>query len=146
MSKTWCRSLQQPSKRIRSLQALSVGPYYIGAVILKTLCMVRLSKGSNKPSHYLKTLSGIPSHQSLSQKMSSPINPAHYTSGDIECIDAIKAQMTQDEFLGYLRGNNIKYLWRYRQKGGAEDLRKAEWYLRRLISEFELDPFNDPLA
>jgi len=78
--------------------------------------------------------------------MSSPINPAHYTSGDIECIDAIKAQMTQDEFLGYLRGNNIKYLWRYRQKGGAEDLRKAEWYLRKLISEFELDPFNDPLA
>lgn len=78
--------------------------------------------------------------------MSNPINPAHYTSGDIECIDAIKAQMTQDEFLGYLRGNSIECLWRYRQKGGADDLRKAEWYLRRLISEFELDPFNDPLA
>jgi len=78
--------------------------------------------------------------------MSNAINPAHYSSGDIECIDAIKAQMTQDEFLGYLRGNNIKYLWRYRQKGGAEDLRKAQWYLNRLISEFELDPFNDPLS
>ena len=78
--------------------------------------------------------------------MSNAINPAHYQSGDIECIDAIKAQMTQDEFLGYLRGNNIKYPWRYRQKAGAEDLRKAEWYLRRLISEFELDPYNDPLA
>jgi len=78
--------------------------------------------------------------------MSDAINPGHYQSGDIECIEAIKAQMTQDEFLGYLRGNNIKYLWRYRQKGGAEDLRKAQWYLNRLIAEFELDPFYDPLA
>jgi len=51
-----------------------------------------------------------------------------------------------DEFLGYLRGNSIKYLWRYRQKNGAEDLRKAQWYLNRLITEFELDPFYDPLA
>lgn len=74
------------------------------------------------------------------------INPAHYRSGDLECIDVIEAQMTADEFLGYLRGNAIKYLWRYRRKGGAEDLRKARWYMDRLINVFELDPFNDPLA
>lgn len=78
--------------------------------------------------------------------MINSINPLHYRSGDIECIEAIKAPMTQDEFLGYLRGNCIKYLWRYRQKNGAEDLRKAQWYLNRLINEFEYDPFNDPLA
>ncbi|MFZ9095535.1 MAG: DUF3310 domain-containing protein [bacterium] len=78
--------------------------------------------------------------------MSDNINPAHYNSGDIECIDAIKASMTTNEFHGYLRGNNMKYLWRYRQKGGVEDLKKAEWYLRRLILEFETDPFSDPLA
>jgi len=78
--------------------------------------------------------------------MNDAINPAHYQSGDIECIDAIKASMLTDEFLGYLKGNLQKYVWRYRQKGGVEDLRKARWYLDRLISEFELDPFNDPLA
>lgn len=62
-------------------------------------------------------------------------NPVHYASGDIECIDAIKAQMTADQFAGYLRGNVVKYLWRYEHKGGAESLEKAEWYLKRLIQE-----------
>jgi len=79
--------------------------------------------------------------------MTDPVNnPDHYTSGDIECIYAIKAAMTTNEYFGYLRGNCIKYIWRYRQKNGLEDLRKAEWYLRRLCNEFEFDPFNDPLA
>ena len=66
-------------------------------------------------------------------------NPAHYASGDIECIDAIKAQMTPDQFAGYLRGNVVKYLWRYEQKGGAESLAKGEWYLKRLIQEVRND-------
>ena len=60
--------------------------------------------------------------------------PAHYASGDIECIDAIRAQMTPEEFQGYLKGNVAKYMWRWRDKGGAESLRKARWYLDRLIS------------
>lgn len=62
-------------------------------------------------------------------------SPAHYTSGDIECIDAIKAQMSADEFAGHLRGNVVKYMWRYRDKGGVESLEKARWYLERLIGE-----------
>lgn len=61
--------------------------------------------------------------------------PPHYNQGGIECIDAIQASMTRDEFAGYCKGNTIKYLWRYRYKGKAEqDLRKAEWYLARLIA------------
>lgn len=65
-----------------------------------------------------------------------PVNhPEHYTAGSVECIDAIKAQMTREEFLGYLRGNVVKYLWRYRHKGGVESLKKAQWYLDKLISE-----------
>lgn len=63
--------------------------------------------------------------------------PSHYASGEIECIDAIRAQMTEEQFAGYLRGNVVKYLWRYEHKGGAESLRKAEWYLRRLIDVVE---------
>lgn len=59
-------------------------------------------------------------------------HPAHYTQGGVECIDAIEAA-TGDGFAGYLAGNVIKYVYRYRFKGGVEDLRKARWYLDRLI-------------
>jgi hypothetical protein len=60
--------------------------------------------------------------------------PAHYASGDIECIDAIRAQMSKEEYQGYLRGNVVKYMWRWRDKGGVESLRKARWYLDKLIA------------
>lgn len=65
-------------------------------------------------------------------------HPSHYTYGHVECIDAIQASMTHDEFLGYLKGNVMKYLWRYRLKGReAEDLRKAQWYLDKLASSYD---------
>ncbi len=63
-------------------------------------------------------------------------HPSHYTAGDIECIEAIEAQLTKEEYRGYLKGNVAKYLWREKQKGGTESLQKAQWYLNRLI---ELD-------
>ena len=59
-------------------------------------------------------------------------HPPHYTAGSVECIDAIKAALTDDEFRGYCKGNAIKYSWRERNKGGDEDLNKAIWYLKRL--------------
>ena len=62
-------------------------------------------------------------------------HPYHYTQGGIECIEAIKASMSLAEFRGYLKGNVQKYLWRYRLKNGVEDLKKASWYLNRLIKE-----------
>jgi hypothetical protein len=65
---------------------------------------------------------------------SDPINPSHYKQGGIECIEAIKAALGEG-FPDYLRGNVIKYLWRYKEKGGVEDLRKSAWYLDRLIKE-----------
>ncbi len=60
-------------------------------------------------------------------------HPAHYTQGTIECIDAIESSMTPEEFRGYLKGCQMKYLWRYQHKGGMEDLKKCRWYLDRLI-------------
>jgi hypothetical protein len=63
-----------------------------------------------------------------------PINPSHYKQGGIECIDAIKAA-TGDGFVGYVWGNVLKYLWRWPKKGGVDDLKKARWYLDRLIKE-----------
>jgi hypothetical protein len=66
--------------------------------------------------------------------ISDPINPAHYKQGGIECIEAIKAALG-DGFPDYLRGNVMKYLWRYKEKGGVDDLRKSAWYLDRLFRE-----------
>jgi Protein of unknwon function (DUF3310) len=61
-------------------------------------------------------------------------HPKHYTSGGIECIDAIQAQLTPEEFVGFLKGNIAKYGWRSRLKGGIEDHKKQQWYLNKLLS------------
>ena len=64
-------------------------------------------------------------------------SPAHYNQGDIECIDAIRAMLSSEEFIGYLRGNSLKYRWRFRYKNGVQDLNKAEWYENRLKEELK---------
>jgi uncharacterized coiled-coil protein SlyX len=59
--------------------------------------------------------------------------PRHYNTGNIECIDAIEESMSSIAFKGYLKGNCMKYLWRYDYKGKqVEDLKKAGWYLQKL--------------
>ena len=63
--------------------------------------------------------------------------PEHYNQGSIECIDAIEAMLSKEEFIGYLRGNSQKYRWRFRYKNGIEDLKKAEWYEKRLLKLLE---------
>lgn len=64
--------------------------------------------------------------------------PPHYTSGSIESIDYMKSNMTPAHFHGYLEGNTKKYLHRFTYKGKpVEDLKKARWYLDRLIKELE---------
>ena len=68
-------------------------------------------------------------------------SPSHYTNGNIECITGIEASFdTAAEFAGYCKGNVMKYLWRYKRKNGIEDLRKARWYLNKLI---EVECAND---
>jgi hypothetical protein len=65
-------------------------------------------------------------------------NPAHYTQGGIECIDALKAALTPEEFIGFLKGNTIKYLWRMNRKTSpSEDSAKAQWYLNKLNEELK---------
>jgi hypothetical protein len=60
-------------------------------------------------------------------------NPDHYNTGNIECIEAIEESMSSVAFKGYLKGNCMKYLWRYDYKGKqVEDLQKAGWYLNKL--------------
>ncbi len=65
-------------------------------------------------------------------------NPAHYTAGPIECIDAIRAALGDAAFVAFCRGNALKYVWRAGRKGdAAEDLRKAAWYCTRAATTVE---------
>ena len=62
-------------------------------------------------------------------------HPPHYTTGKIECIEAIEAMLTPEEYIGYLRGNSLKYRWRFRYKQNPlSDLLKAQWYEERLLT------------
>lgn len=66
--------------------------------------------------------------------MSDNVNhPAHYTAGKIEVFDFIRDQLSPEELKGYVKGNVLKYICREARKGGVEDLKKARWYLDRLI-------------
>lgn len=65
--------------------------------------------------------------------MTDAINPSHYKQGSIEFIDALEIVLAPEEFRGFLKGNAMKYLWREKKKQGIEDLRKAKWYLDRLV-------------
>lgn len=65
-----------------------------------------------------------------------PVNaPSHYKAGGVECIELLRQNLTPEQYKGFLLGNVQKYIFRCQAKGCEEqDLRKAEWYLRRLIS------------
>lgn len=65
-------------------------------------------------------------------------HPSHYTQGGVECIDAITAATVNKTGIeAVCVANVIKYLWRYELKNGIEDVKKARWYLDRLITELE---------
>ena len=65
-------------------------------------------------------------------------HPSHYTQGGIECIDALKAAtVSKTGIEAVCTANAIKYLWRYEEKNGVEDVKKARWYIDRLIKELE---------
>ena len=78
----------------------------------------------------------------MKEEAPSPFDPVerpeHYVQGSVECIDAIKAATAGlGGFEGCCAGNAVKYLWRWHRKGGVQDLRKARWYLDRLIASAE---------
>lgn len=68
-----------------------------------------------------------------------PVNsPAHYTQGEMEVITAIEGLG-----LDYHQGNVLKYVARYRYKNGLEDLRKAKWYIDRMIFIEEQESYKE---
>ena len=64
-------------------------------------------------------------------------HPSHYTEGKIECIEYIEDKLTDEEYRGYIKGNVLKYITREKHKNGDEDLKKAKWYLDRLVNRLE---------
>ena len=70
-------------------------------------------------------------HYMSAEEVDMVNEPPHYRQGDVECIDAIRAALTPEEFRGYCKGNAIKYVWRERHKGGNESMAKANYYLNK---------------
>jgi len=63
-------------------------------------------------------------------------HPSHYLQGGRETIETIK-DVTGEGFEGYLTGNIIKYISRYKYKNGIEDVKKCEWHIKKLIEILE---------
>lgn len=61
-------------------------------------------------------------------------HPTHYTSTKIKTIEIIRDKLTAEAFEGFCIGNVLKYVTRYKLKNGLEDLKKARWYLDKIIS------------
>ena len=74
--------------------------------------------------------------------MNEKVNhPNHYNNGKVECIDAIEsATVNKNGIEAFCVGNIIKYLWRYEDKNGIEDINKAKWYLDFLLSAYDKLP------
>lgn len=90
-------------------------------------------KMSDTADYYLPK--AIVGEQTITTTTKDMVNsPSHYASSSIECIDYIESYLSKEEFIGYLRGNITKYLHRFRDKNGAEDLEKAKWYMQKLIN------------
>lgn len=71
-------------------------------------------------------------------------HPKHYTQGKIECIDAIESAVSELSGLDAVcTANVIKYVWRWKHKNGSQDLRKAQWYLNKLINLQETQNGNN---
>jgi hypothetical protein len=79
----------------------------------------------------------MPDEKKYKAELMAAVNsPQHYTQGNMETIDMIKESLTEEEFSGYLKGNILKYVCRYKHKGmPLKDLMKSQWYLERLIRE-----------
>jgi len=106
----------------------------------------RIGQNGNNGEHYEMTGTSWPhvKDDSYSIKIKKVIeetydtvsNPSHYQLMDgVEAIDVIKASLTKEEFMGYLRGNLLKYHLRANKKNGDEDIQKADMYSNWLVEE-----------
>lgn len=91
---------------------------------------------------------GYPADMEIAELYGKP-HPAaperRYAHGSVECIDAIKAALSPEEWRGFVKGNVLKYVWREAYKGGDCDLEKARDYLARYLKKEAADePVEKP--
>jgi len=78
--------------------------------------------------------------------MKDTINPSHYQRDGMECIDAIKAAVQNlSGAEAFETGSAIKYLWRWKEKGGKDDLQKAVWFINDMVSDIEEIEYQEEL-
>lgn len=82
----------------------------------------------NQPRHYKKEASPLETTIRAALTDNGDIDPLN-----LECFEAMVSMLPLYEIRGYLRGNSFKYRWRYTHKNGIEDLKKAEWYEKKLL-------------
>ena len=112
------------------------GPHYLRATIKPedayNLRWSHLGNDGDIVRYRLAQVDDVPDVQPV-QPHDMVNHPPHYTAGGIECIEAIRAALTPDEFRGHCKANAMKYIWRERNKGGDESIRKAIWYLTEML-------------
>ena len=110
---------------------------------VETNAVENVIKAWNRWKNNFEVIDDTPNIAETAAKRSEDVNPApvnhpaHYMSGGIECIDAMQAAFGDEAVKYFCLCNAFKYLWRHRNKNGVEDLKKACWYLNRLIEEVE---------
>lgn len=96
----------------------------------------------NQPRHYKKDASLLEIAVRAALTDNGDIDPLN-----LECFEAMLSMLAPEEMRGYLRGNSFKYRWRYRYKNNIEDLKKAEWYEKKLLRlEEVIFNFLNPVA
>jgi Protein of unknwon function (DUF3310) len=121
----WERGINSPCKRCNATYSIVDEKRPKGCVGIAS----RSSDDSWKPSDH-----DINEHRKNPDRRENINHPSHY-GGDTtyETIKVLRNWMTPEQFEGFLIGNSIKYLSRYRHKGGTDDLRKSKWYLDYLL-------------
>ena len=94
------------------------------------------NNSSTKDMRHLEYMQYMADKEKDMEKPDMVNSPIHYNKAGIETIDALEAMLVNG-FDYYLQGNIVKYLWRYRYKNGIEDLKKAQWYLNKLIEVYD---------
>lgn len=97
----------------------------------------QISKYKEEERKRLKNGEYLLSRDETCRLMSDNVNHPNHYQGDIETIDYIKDKLTTEEFRGFVKGNILKYISRERLKNGDEDIKKARWYLNKLIEVLE---------
>ena len=94
--------------------------------------------GKDKCHFYVENIFEMSEESMQQPEEHNPVeHPNHYCQGGIECIKAIEASMSPEGFQDYCKGNVLKYVWRWREKNGLEDLKKAQVYLGWIIESKE---------